>query len=68
METKRIIEGYGIFDLPGFFIQAGIDLFARAHQKQKTYSEPHTKTVIRQGLLYRWTENSILPISTGGGF
>ena len=33
--------------LPGFFIQAGIDLFARAHQKQKAYSEPHTKTVIR---------------------
>ena len=47
VETKRIIEGYGIFDLPGFFIQAGIDLFARAHQKQKAYSEPHTKTVIR---------------------
>ena len=22
----------------------------------------------RQGLLYRWTEQSILPISTGGGF
>jgi predicted ester cyclase len=47
VETKHIIEGYGIFDLPGFFIQGGIDLFARAHQKQKAYSEPHTKTVIR---------------------
>ena len=23
---------------------------------------------LRQGLLYRWTEHSILPISTGGGF
>ena len=33
--------------LPGFFIQAGIDLFARAHQKQKAYSEPYTKTLIR---------------------
>ena len=56
VETKRIIEGYGIFDLPGFFIQAGIDLFARAHQKQKAYSEPHPKTVIRQGLLkLLWT-------------
>lgn len=27
----RIIEGYGIFDLPGFFVQAGINLFERAH-------------------------------------
>ena len=27
----RIIEGYGIFDLPEFFIQSGVDLFQRAH-------------------------------------
>ena len=26
-----------------------------------------TLFVLRQGLLYRWTEHSILPISTGGG-
>ena len=24
-------------------------------------------TIVIQGLLYRWTEHSILPISTGGG-
>ena len=35
VEAKRIIEGYGIFDLPGFFAQAGIDLFKRAHDMQK---------------------------------
>jgi len=35
VEEKRIIEGYGIFDLPGFFAQAGIDLFKRAHQKEQ---------------------------------
>ena len=29
-------------------------------QKESTWSA-------RQGLLYRWTEHSILPISTGGG-
>ena len=33
-EEKRIIEGYGIFDLPGFFIQGGVDLFKRAHDEQ----------------------------------
>ena len=36
VEEKRIIEGYGIFDLPGFFAQGGIDLFKRAHQKEQT--------------------------------
>ena len=34
-EEKRIIEGYGIFDLPGFFIQGGVDLFKRAHDEQE---------------------------------
>ena len=35
-EEKCIIEGYGIFDLPGFFAQGGIDLYKRAHQKEQT--------------------------------
>ena len=30
-ENMRIIEGYGIFDFPEFFIQSGVDLFQRAH-------------------------------------
>jgi len=38
VKEKRIIEGYGVFDLPGFFIQAGIDLFKRAHLEQKSNS------------------------------
>ena len=36
VQEKRIIEGYGVFDLPGFFIQAGIDLFKRAHMEKKS--------------------------------
>lgn len=28
----KVIEGYGIFDLPGFFIQSGINLFERARE------------------------------------
>ena len=34
VDTKRrkIIEGYGIFDLPAFFIQSGVDLFKRAQE------------------------------------
>ena len=30
---EKIIEGYGLFDLPGFFIQSGIDLFKRAQEQ-----------------------------------
>ena len=31
-ERRKIIEGYGIFDLPAFFIQSGVDLFKRAQE------------------------------------
>ena len=33
VQLGKIIEGYGIFDLPGFFIQSGIDLFSRAREQ-----------------------------------
>lgn len=29
-EKRQIIEGYGLFDLQHFFVQVGIDLYARA--------------------------------------
>ncbi len=29
VEHNEIIEGYGLFDIPGFFTQSGIDLFKR---------------------------------------
>ncbi len=32
VENNEIIEGYGMFDLQHFFVQAGIDLYQRARQ------------------------------------
>ena len=39
--------------------------------KRKEHCDRHKLTVhndIRQGLIYRWMEHSILPISSEGGF
>lgn len=30
--NRQIVEGYALFDLPGFFIQSGVNLYERAHQ------------------------------------
>ena len=38
-KSRQIIEGYGLFDLPGFFAQSGIDLFKRVGSSHKTRIE-----------------------------
>ena len=38
-QSRQIIEGYGLLDLPGFFAQSGIDLFKRAGSSTNTRIE-----------------------------
>ena len=35
VKTRRIAEGWGLFDLPGLFIQIGVNLYDRLNEKYR---------------------------------
>jgi len=49
VDTKggKIVEGYGIFDLPAFFIQSGVDLFKRAQEESITHQHEFRGKVVK---------------------